>query len=185
MRINRTRYLLIPAAVSAAIAAGAVASGCGSQTHAAAARSGTSGDPATTAAGVPPTRRMTIAIRSDSQHARRGPDGRFHDAFLPADFTVRPGQRVVVRFRNFDDAPHSFNSPHRGMGMGMGAGVGVNVVIPGATGGAPGTAIAAFTAPARAGRYPWFCALPCDPWAMAHDGFMRGYVTVARTAPTG
>jgi hypothetical protein len=36
-----------------------------------------------------------------------------------------------------------------------------------------------FTAPKKAGRYQWWCAVPCDPWAMAHDGYMRGYVTVS------
>jgi hypothetical protein len=35
-----------------------------------------------------------------------------------------------------------------------------------------------FKAPSQAGSYQWFCALPCDPWAMSHDGYMRGHITV-------
>ena len=35
-----------------------------------------------------------------------------------------------------------------------------------------------FHAPQKAGSYEWFCAMPCDPWAMSHDGFMKGRVTV-------
>ncbi len=35
-----------------------------------------------------------------------------------------------------------------------------------------------FQAPQQAGSYEWYCALPCDPWAMAHFGFMKGHVTV-------
>jgi heme/copper-type cytochrome/quinol oxidase subunit 2 len=34
-----------------------------------------------------------------------------------------------------------------------------------------------FTAP-RAGTYTWQCMGQCDPYALTHDGFMRGRVTV-------
>jgi hypothetical protein len=43
---------------------------------------------------------------------------------------------------------------------------------------APTHATFTFTAPNKPGKYAWWFAVPCDPWAMAHDGFMRGYVTV-------
>jgi len=36
-----------------------------------------------------------------------------------------------------------------------------------------------FTAPTKQGAYTWFCAVPCDPWAMTHLGYMKGRVTVA------
>jgi hypothetical protein len=36
-----------------------------------------------------------------------------------------------------------------------------------------------FTAPAKAGSYIWYCKVPCDPWAMAHAGYMIGRVKVA------
>ncbi|HEX4807181.1 MAG TPA: cupredoxin domain-containing protein [Conexibacter sp.] len=141
--------------------AGALAAGCGSSAGSA------------TAAGhrvkaaVPPA---TIAIiaKSDAEHGRKGPDGKWHDAFLPADLTVRAGQRVTLTFANYDDMAHSFNA----------AQLGVNVTIPGGTAHKPGTATVTFTAPTRAGAYLWICAIPCDPWAMSHDGYMRGYVRV-------
>lgn len=197
-RTMRRRYLMAPAAATAAIGLAGLLSACGGQSTTAggtpAATSSTPTRLAVSRSSAPPTRHLTITIKSDEQRAKKGPDGAFHDAFLPAGFTVRPGQRVVVRFRNFDDSPHSFTSPGRGAGAAMpvrargaqrgrtatpGGGLGVDAIIPGGTDGAPGTATVAFTAPAKAGKYAWFCKLPCDPWAMAHDGFMRGYVTVA------
>ena len=35
-----------------------------------------------------------------------------------------------------------------------------------------------FIAPKKAGRYAWHCDPKCDPWAMKHVGFMKGFVTV-------
>ncbi len=103
------------------------------------------------------------------EHARRGPDGKWHDAFLPADFTVRPGHKVTITFNNYDGGAHTFTSPA----------MGVNAIIPGGGSvGAPHKTTFTFTAPTKPGKYAWYCAVPCDPWAMAHDGFMRGYVTV-------
>ena len=112
---------------------------------------------------------LTIAVKADSEHARRGPDGKWHDAFLPADFTVRPGHRVTITFNNYDGGAHTFTSPA----------MGVNAIIPGGGSlGVPHKTTFTFTAPTKPGKYAWYCAVPCDPWAMAHDGFMRGYVTV-------
>ena len=192
-RTMRRRHLIAPAAITAVIGVGGILAGCGSQASAGAAGGGsTAGAGATTPAAA--TRRLTITIKSDEQHAKKGSDGQYHDAFLPADFTVKPGQRVVVRFRNFDDMPHSFTSPglpaggaipkgdlaiQPGLTTMPAAGLGLDAIVPGGTDAAPGTATVAFTAPAKTGRYFWFCKLPCDPWAMAHDGFMRGFVKVA------
>ena len=112
---------------------------------------------------------VTIGVKADSEHARRGPDGKWHDAFLPADFTVRAGHKVTITFNNYDGGAHTFTSPA----------MSANAIIPG--GGslsAPRKVTFTFTAPTKPGKYAWYCAVPCDPWAMAHDGFMRGYVTV-------
>ncbi len=112
---------------------------------------------------------MTIGIKADDEHGRLGPDHQWHDAFLPADFAVHPGQQVTITFVNYDGGPHSFTSPA----------LGVNEIVPG--GGslaAPKRVTFTFTAPAKPGTYQWWCAVPCDPWAMAHDGYMRGVVTV-------
>lgn len=120
-----------------------------------------------TAAPKPQT--IRLAVKADSEHGRLGPDKQWHDAFLPADITVHAGAAVTISVLNYDSGPHSFTSPA----------LGVNGVIPGGgTLTAPSRTTFTFTAPTRPGRYAWWCAVPCDPWAMAHDGYMRGYVTV-------
>lgn len=113
-------------------------------------------------------RAATLIVRSDTDHAKKGPDGKWHDAFLPADFSVPRDVPVKVTVFNYDDAPHSFTAPA----------LHLNEIIPGAKAGKPGKLT--FTLKAvKAGRYAWWCTQPCDPWAMSHDGYMRGFVTVA------
>jgi hypothetical protein len=34
---------------------------------------------------------VKVVIKSDEEHGRKGADGNWHDAFLPADFSVRAG----------------------------------------------------------------------------------------------
>jgi plastocyanin len=127
---------------------------------------------ATPAAAVtrPAPETIKIAVKADSEHGRLGPDKQWHDAFLPADFTVRAGATVTITVTNYDSGQHTFTAP----------GLSVNGMIPG--GGsmaAPTQATFTITAPTKPGKYAWWCAMPCDPWAMAHDGYMRGYVTVS------
>jgi plastocyanin len=113
---------------------------------------------------------VKLLVKTDVEHGRRGPDGKWHDAFLPGDFTVHPGDTVTVTVENYDSSPHTFTAPS----------MGVNAIIPG--GGSvssPHETTFTFTAPKTAGKYQWWCSIPCDPWAMAHDGYMRGFVTVA------
>ncbi len=113
---------------------------------------------------------VRLVVKADDEHAKLGPDGKWHDAFLPADFTIHPGDRVTVTVVNYDGGPHTFTSPS----------LGVNETIPG--GGSissPHEVTFTFTAPKTPGKYQWWCAAPCDPWAMSHNGYMRGFVTVA------
>jgi plastocyanin len=119
-------------------------------------------------ANVPPAT-LDVVIKSDDEHGKKGPEGKWHDAYLPASFTVKPGQRVTLSVKNYDDMKHSFTS----------TGLGVNAVIPAGSETKAGEATVSFTAPSKAGEYEWWCALPCDPWSMSHKGFMRGEVTVA------
>lgn len=140
----------------------------------------TSSNPHTTtvlaAAGSTPVGKpeaVKLVVKSDDEHGRRGSDGKWHDAFLPADFTVHAGDRVTVTVLNYDTSPHSFTSSSLGPG-GL-----INQTIAAGSANAPSTTTFTFTAPSSPGKYSWWCAMPCDPWAMAHDGFMRGYVTVA------
>lgn len=110
-----------------------------------------------------------IVIKSDEQHGKKGPDGKWHDAFLPGNFQVRAGMRVRLTVVNYDDMPHSFTAP----------GLHLNVMVPGAKGTTPGKKT--FTLRAKkAGKYTWWCATPCDPWAMMKGGYMRGYVRVVK-----
>jgi plastocyanin len=112
---------------------------------------------------------VKLVVKSDEQEAKKGPDGKWHDAFLPADFPIEAGDVVHVTVYNYDDMPHSFTSPE----------LGVNEKIVAGSEEKPSKTTFTFHAPRKAGAYEWFCALPCDPWAMSHKGFMRGTVTVA------
>ena len=109
---------------------------------------------------------LTILVKSDTEHAKKGPDGKWHDAFLPADFAVKAGQKTTVTILNYDNGPHSLVSPS----------LNLNVQIPAAKGSKPGRVSFSLNAP-KAGRYDWWCGSPCDPWAMTHDGYMRGFIT--------
>jgi heme/copper-type cytochrome/quinol oxidase subunit 2 len=110
---------------------------------------------------------MKLVVKSDEEHGKKGPEGKWHDAFLPASFSVKAGQKVTLHIYNYDEGKHSFTSPS----------LGVNAIVAGGSESKPAETTVEFTAP-KAGKYLWWCALPCDPWAMAHIGFMRGYVTV-------
>lgn len=89
-----------------------------------------------------------------------GPDGKMHDSFSQTDFAVRVGQPVLLRIDNADSAPHSITAPATGVSI---------TVLPG---------IHTYSLVATtAGRFEWFCVLPCDPWSMTHAGYMAGYIT--------
>lgn len=112
---------------------------------------------------------LTIGVKADDEHGRRGPDGKWHDAFLPADFSVHAGALVTITILNYDGGPHTFTAP----------GLHVNAIIPGNGAlGHPQRITFSFRAPKSPGSYQWWCAVPCDPWAMTHDGYMRGVVKV-------
>jgi hypothetical protein len=93
---------------------------------------------------------------------KKGPEGKLHDVFTVSEFHVRVGQPLTLHIDNTDTAPHSITS----------AEAGVNIVIQ------PGTHDYTLEV-AKAGKFEWNCALPCDPWAMAHAGYMAGYVTAS------
>lgn len=125
----------------------------------------------------------------------KGPDGRNHDAYVPAGFVVAAGRPVRLTVINSDDGPHTmtFDNPH--------AGIGPFLVKPGkrvAHGVQPVSTTFEFT-PTKKGAFRWHCEAACDDggnrWAMGHavtlqngashvasergeDGFMAGYVVV-------
>ena len=111
---------------------------------------------------------VTMAYRSDVEHGKLGPDGKWHDAASNANFTVHAGSRVTITAVNYDTNPHSFTAP----------GLGVDQILPGGAANAPTTTTFTFEAPSRPGLYKWHCKVPCDPYAMMHIGYMEGYVKV-------
>lgn len=111
---------------------------------------------------------MKLVVKSDEEKGKKGSDGAWHDAFLPADFSVKAGATVTVTVYNYDDMPHTFTAPE----------LGANVEVAAGSEDKPSKTTFTFQAPDKAGSYEWYCALPCDPWAMTHFGFMKGHVTV-------
>jgi plastocyanin len=89
-----------------------------------------------------------------------GPDGQLHDAFSVTNFYVKAGQPIKLVINNTDTAEHSITA--------MGAGV--NIVVK------PGTHTYTLLVKHQ-GRFEWMCTYPCDPYSMAHIGYMRGYIT--------
>lgn len=98
--------------------------------------------------------------------AKLGPDGKQHDEFTKTEFAVKVGQPLKLKIDNTDDVPHSITAPV----------VGVNLMI------RPGIHTYTLTV-THAGRFQWFCIIPCDSdaggWAMSHPGFMAGYITAS------
>lgn len=115
-----------------------------------------------------PTETVKLEIKTDEEHGKKGSDGNWHDAYLPADFSVKAGATVQVTVYNYDDMPHTFTA----------MGLGTNVEIAAGSESKPSKTTFTFHAPQKLGSYEWYCALPCDPWAMTHIGFMKGHVTV-------
>jgi plastocyanin len=121
---------------------------------------------ATVAAAAPES--LKLVVKSDEEKGKKGSDGNYHDAFLPADFSVKSGATVRVTVYNYDDMPHTFTATE----------LGVNANVPAGAEDKPSKVTFSFQAPQEAGSYEWFCALPCDPWSMTHYGFMKGHVKV-------
>jgi hypothetical protein len=117
---------------------------------------------ASTAAAVAPAAATQVVDLKVVPEGKKGPEGKLHDVFTVSEFHVRVGQPLTLHIDNTDTAPHSITS----------AEAGVNIVIQ------PGTHDYTLQV-AKAGKFEWNCALPCDPWAMAHAGYMAGYITAS------
>ena len=91
---------------------------------------------------------------------KKGPDGKLHDDFTVTEFHVTVGQPLTLRIDNTDTVPHSITSPEAG----------VSIIV------LPGTHDYALLVK-QAGKFEWHCVFPCDPWSMAHVGYMRGFIT--------
>jgi heme/copper-type cytochrome/quinol oxidase subunit 2 len=118
-----------------------------------------------------PAERVTMVVVPG---VHLGPDKKMHDAFTPTDITAVAGQKIIVTVYNYDTGMHSFTAPA----------LGLNVMIPGARqNGVPAVKTFSFTVK-KAGSYKWLCVMPCDDlakgWAMRHENYMAGFVTVER-----
>jgi plastocyanin len=116
----------------------------------------------------PAVESVSLVVKSDEEHGKKGPEGTWHDAYLPANFSVKAGATVHVTVTNYDEGPHSFTSSE----------LGTNATVAPGSESKPSKTTFTFKAPKKAGSYEWYCAMPCDPWAMTHAGFMKGHVTV-------
>ncbi len=88
------------------------------------------------------------------------------DAFIPALFSVRAGQKVHVSITNFDKEKHSFTAPK----------LHLDVVISPGSARRPRTTSFSFT-PRSPGIYYWHCRFPCGR-GMHVLGYMMGEVVV-------
>ncbi|MFZ0386315.1 MAG: cupredoxin domain-containing protein [Solirubrobacteraceae bacterium] len=109
------------------------------------------------APAVRPTVYLTV-----SPGVKPGADGKLHDAFSVTNFYVHAGQPIKLVINNTDSAAHSIVAP----------GAGVSIMVK------PGTHTYTLLV-RKAGRFQWFCGMPCDPYSMAHDGYMRGFITAS------
>jgi heme/copper-type cytochrome/quinol oxidase subunit 2 len=118
--------------------------------------------------GAPVAPAPTAPVRTESLKivggSKIGPDGKKHDEFTKTEFAVKVGQPLKLKIDNTDDVPHSITAPV----------VGVNLMI------RPGVHTYTLVV-TQAGKFQWFCIIPCDSdaagWAMSHPGFMAGYIT--------
>jgi len=106
---------------------------------------------------VQPTVYLTV-----SPGIKPGADGKLHDAYSVTSFYAHVGQPVKLVINNTDSSDHSITAP----------GAGVNIVVK------PGMHTYTLLVH-KAGRFEWFCSFPCDPYSMAHVGYMRGYITAS------
>jgi plastocyanin len=112
------------------------------------------------AAALPPVAKV-VAL-SVVPEGKRGPEGEKHDEFTVTEFAVRAGQPQALKIDNTDSVPHSITAPEAG----------VNIVL------TPGTHTYTLLVK-HPGSYRWFCAFPCDEWAMQHPGYMAGSISVS------
>lgn len=131
------------------------------------------------AAPAQTVRNVVVHVYSDGSQMIQGPDGKYHDVFIPSSFVLRAGEPVRLTFVNYDDGRHTFTAPDLGLNIQIKPGLDLsngNV--------APTVTTYTFT-PSRKGTFRWFCAYKCDPWTMvpgvsgpSREFYMAGYITV-------
>jgi plastocyanin len=112
-------------------------------------------------AAAAPAKGVSLSVIASS---KLGPDGKKHDTFTTTEFAVKVGQPLRLTINNTDNVEHSITAPQ----------IGVNIIA------RPGVHTYQLVV-REAGRFSWFCVIPCDTetngWAMLHAGYMGGYIT--------
>jgi plastocyanin len=112
-------------------------------------------------AAAAPAKTLSLSITGGT---KLGPDGKKHDEFTKTEFTVKAGQPLKLKIDNTDDGAHSITAPVAGINLTIKPGIHTYSLVV-----------------AHAGKFQWFCIIPCDSdaagWAMSHPGFMAGYIT--------
>jgi nitrous oxide reductase len=103
-----------------------------------------------------------IVYLSVTAEIKPGTDSKLHDAYSVTNFYTHVGQSVKLVINNTDTVDHSITAP----------GAGVSIMVK------PGTHTYTLLV-RKAGHFQWMCMLPCDPYSMSHDGYMRGYITAS------
>ncbi|MGC8510816.1 MAG: cupredoxin domain-containing protein [Acidimicrobiales bacterium] len=118
-------------------------------------------------ASAPAAVQVKLAVDPPPLGGVKGSNGIVDEAYVPGTFTMQAGTTYDVTVLNYSTQGHTWTAPS----------LNVNAVVP--VGSPSSPSVTHFTiTPKKAGTYQWFCAVPCDKWSMAHNGFMRGFVVV-------
>ncbi len=110
---------------------------------------------------------LTMTIDPPPTGGVKGSNGVIDEAYVPGNLTMKVGTTYDVTILNYSKNGHTWTLPN----------LSVNAVVP--VGSPSSPSVTHFTVkPTKAGTYQWFCAVPCEKWSMATNGFMRGYVVV-------
>jgi len=119
------------------------------------------------AASTPAAVQIKLSVNPPPLGGVKGSDGQVNDAFVPGTLSMKVGTTYDITIYNYDVQSHSWMAPA----------LNVDAIAPAGTASSPSVTHFTIT-PKSAGNFQWFCALPCDKWAMATNGFMRGFVVV-------
>lgn len=123
--------------------------------------------PATASSSTPSAVTVKMSINPPPLGGVKGHGGAIDDAFVPGTLTMKEGTTYDVVIYNYDPHAHTWTLPN------------FNINADAPAGSASKPSITHFTiTPKSKGTFQWFCALPCDKWSMATNGYMRGYLTV-------
>ncbi|MGC8499196.1 MAG: hypothetical protein ACP5OV_06850 [Acidimicrobiales bacterium] len=123
--------------------------------------------PVPTSSSTPSAVTLKMSINPPPLGGVKGQGGLIHDAFVPGMLTMKAGTTYDVVIYNYDPHAHTWTLPN----------FNINANAP--AGSASSPSVTHFTiTPKSKGTFQWFCALPCDKWSMATNGYMRGYLKV-------